>query len=344
MKKKKIQVTAVRPAILAIGIMILTASFVSEAKGQYTISWYTVDGGGGTSTGGQYSLTGTIGQPDAGFSSVGNYGLFSGFWNGWEIETVACDYAVGDRIILLVNNPREAINLPAGTCGTVLCTDSADPQLSVLVSWDGWTGGYSNRDQYCDSPPPHYPNNSAYWMSCSQISLGCTQGYFNRCGVLVAPDPSCFLFQADGGGLYLLDNHYDFTVGDRVRVRGLLTACTSTIVFCHPDGCIKYTIMSGCEGVSCCNPPYSPGNRVRLLISNPRGAVDLVAGKLGTVICCDYDDPDLPVFVSWDGWTNGRNNNEYCDTSVWTYPANSGWWMACDQITSAPILMDGANK
>jgi len=29
---------------------------------QYEISWYTIDGGGGTSSGGLYVLTGTIGQ------------------------------------------------------------------------------------------------------------------------------------------------------------------------------------------------------------------------------------------------------------------------------------------
>jgi hypothetical protein len=47
---------------------------------QYTIDWSTVDGGGGTSTGGVYSVTGTIGQPDAGAMSGGNYALQGGFW------------------------------------------------------------------------------------------------------------------------------------------------------------------------------------------------------------------------------------------------------------------------
>ena len=32
----------------------------------YQIDWFTIDGGGGTSTGGVYSVSGTIGQPDAG--------------------------------------------------------------------------------------------------------------------------------------------------------------------------------------------------------------------------------------------------------------------------------------
>ena len=47
---------------------------------QYTIDWSTVDGGGGTSTGGVYTVTGTIGQPDAGGMSGGDYALQGGFW------------------------------------------------------------------------------------------------------------------------------------------------------------------------------------------------------------------------------------------------------------------------
>jgi len=46
----------------------------------YEISWYKIAGGGGTSTNGSYSLSGTIGQPDAGMMSGSNYTLTGGFW------------------------------------------------------------------------------------------------------------------------------------------------------------------------------------------------------------------------------------------------------------------------
>ena len=47
----------------------------------YSIDWSTIDGGGGTSTGGVYSVSGTIGQPDAGATmSGGNYTVDGGFW------------------------------------------------------------------------------------------------------------------------------------------------------------------------------------------------------------------------------------------------------------------------
>jgi len=51
------------------------------ATAQYAITWHTIDGGGGTSTGGVYSVTGTIGQPDAGATMTGgSYSLTGGFW------------------------------------------------------------------------------------------------------------------------------------------------------------------------------------------------------------------------------------------------------------------------
>src|SRR5438477_1677189 len=52
------------------------------ANAQCAIDWLTVDGGGGTSSGGSFTLTGTIGQPDAGRLSGGNYTLEGGFWPG----------------------------------------------------------------------------------------------------------------------------------------------------------------------------------------------------------------------------------------------------------------------
>ena len=55
---------------------------LSQATGPYEITWSTIDGGGGTSTGGNYTLSGTIGQPDAGMMSGGDYKLVGGFWSG----------------------------------------------------------------------------------------------------------------------------------------------------------------------------------------------------------------------------------------------------------------------
>ena len=53
------------------------------ASAQYALDWFTLDGGGGQSSGGAYTLAGTIGQPDAGASSGGAYTLHGGFWSAF---------------------------------------------------------------------------------------------------------------------------------------------------------------------------------------------------------------------------------------------------------------------
>src|SRR6059036_1881225 len=68
-------------AILLAGLILSITAAAAQAQ-SYTIDWFTIDGGGGTSTGGVYSVSGTIGQPDAGPAmSGGNYSLTGGFWS-----------------------------------------------------------------------------------------------------------------------------------------------------------------------------------------------------------------------------------------------------------------------
>src|SRR5271163_2583119 len=63
--------------VLLLGLLIPGISFAQ----QYSISWYKVAGGGGTATGGVYSVSGTIGQHDAGGPMTGgNYSVTGGFW------------------------------------------------------------------------------------------------------------------------------------------------------------------------------------------------------------------------------------------------------------------------
>jgi hypothetical protein len=55
----------------------------------YAIDWYKVAGGGGmTSTGGTYRVSGTIGQPEAsGAMTGGSYSLTGGFWALYAVQT-----------------------------------------------------------------------------------------------------------------------------------------------------------------------------------------------------------------------------------------------------------------
>ncbi|MCL4790396.1 MAG: hypothetical protein KJ070_27040 [Verrucomicrobia bacterium] len=62
-------------------LVLLLSAFCLSALAQFSIPWHTIDGGGGTSTGGVYSGSGTIGQPDAGGPMTGgSFSLVGGFW------------------------------------------------------------------------------------------------------------------------------------------------------------------------------------------------------------------------------------------------------------------------
>src|SRR5213594_598068 len=56
---------------LVLGCWCLVLLSCCNARAQYSLGWFTIDGGGGTSTGGVYSVSGTIGQPDAGAPMTG---------------------------------------------------------------------------------------------------------------------------------------------------------------------------------------------------------------------------------------------------------------------------------
>jgi len=73
--------------------VLFTALFLSvlcsPAFAQFSIDWFTIDGGGGTSTGGVYSVSGTVGQPDASAQPMtgGNFSLIGGFWALFAVQT-----------------------------------------------------------------------------------------------------------------------------------------------------------------------------------------------------------------------------------------------------------------
>jgi uncharacterized repeat protein (TIGR01451 family) len=62
--------------------LVLILAAATAGAQPYELSWWTVDGGGAmNATGGAYTLSGTIGQPDAGGPYTGApYTLHSGFW------------------------------------------------------------------------------------------------------------------------------------------------------------------------------------------------------------------------------------------------------------------------
>ena len=76
--------------LTCLGLLIVITSVASAQSGSgastplrvgYDLTWNVIAGGGDTSTGGGYSLMGTIGQADTGpLMSGGGYSLAGGFW------------------------------------------------------------------------------------------------------------------------------------------------------------------------------------------------------------------------------------------------------------------------
>jgi len=75
--------------LLALLLPLLAFAWPTLAQSGYDLSWWTVDGGGGTASSGPYTLSGTIGQPDANLLTGGDYTLGGGFWGG---GAVAAEY------------------------------------------------------------------------------------------------------------------------------------------------------------------------------------------------------------------------------------------------------------
>ncbi len=64
---------------LTVSLSLIAATFAVAQD--FDLSWFTIDGGGEMfSTGGDFELRGTIGQPDAGVLSGAEFELSGGFW------------------------------------------------------------------------------------------------------------------------------------------------------------------------------------------------------------------------------------------------------------------------
>ncbi len=69
-------------SLLALALLLGIVWVASAAGRSLTLPWWTVDGGGGESTGSDYTLHGTIGQPEGGTLQGNGYTLEGGFWVG----------------------------------------------------------------------------------------------------------------------------------------------------------------------------------------------------------------------------------------------------------------------
>ncbi len=117
--------------------IILYSSFcLPVAAQQYSIDWYKIAGGGGTSTGSVYSVSGTIGQPDAsGAINGGSYSLTGGFWSIIAVQSL------GAPLLTITYAGNQAIvSWPLSSTGWTLQTNN---NLGTGI-WGNYAGIIAN--------------------------------------------------------------------------------------------------------------------------------------------------------------------------------------------------------
>ena len=88
---------------LALLLILLALTLVAmTTNGTTSLTWFTIDGGGGESVGGEYALSGTIGQPDASSTlEGGDYDLTGGFWGGVALGSMPPIPVIGEMTIYM---------------------------------------------------------------------------------------------------------------------------------------------------------------------------------------------------------------------------------------------------
>ena len=142
--------TGRKPGLL--GLLLWLAPLALPAQ-TYSIDWHKVAGGGGTSTNGPYALTGTIGQPDAGVMSAGNYTLEGGFWN-----TVAAVQTPGAPLLSVARS----------NTAVVVSWPKADPDWKLVYT----TSFVATGTNAWTLVPPPYPTNLADFILIEPVPAG----------------------------------------------------------------------------------------------------------------------------------------------------------------------------
>jgi hypothetical protein len=128
---------------LCSGLVLLVFCLTVRAQ-PYSIDWYKVSGGGGTSTGGVYSVSGTIGQHDAGGPMTGGaYAVTGGFWALYAVQTP------GAPLLTITYFGNQAVvSWPPAVSGWTLQTNN---NLSI-GTWGNYLGTVVNNSVTNSSP------------------------------------------------------------------------------------------------------------------------------------------------------------------------------------------------
>ncbi|HEY4414368.1 MAG TPA: hypothetical protein VGO57_01655 [Verrucomicrobiae bacterium] len=133
--KSPTNITGWRLPKLLLGLVMVHFSLSVLAQ-SYSINWHQIPGGGGTSSGGSFTLSGSIGQHDAGSTmSGGSYQLTGGFWSVVAVQTP------GAPLLTISHSGNQIIiSWPAAATGWTLQTNNN----LTTSSWGNYSGTVVN--------------------------------------------------------------------------------------------------------------------------------------------------------------------------------------------------------
>jgi hypothetical protein len=112
------------------------------------IDWYKVGGGGGQCTDGVYTITGTIGQPDASRAmSDGYYSVTGGFWAIYAVQTAGAPVLSAVRA-----GTNVVVWWDPSVTGWTLQTNVS---LSTPATWGNYKGNVVNNSVTNAAAVPH---------------------------------------------------------------------------------------------------------------------------------------------------------------------------------------------
>jgi Dockerin type I domain len=109
------------------GVALTAFSVASSAGAQNDMEWNSVDGGGAVMTGAGWSLSGTVGQCDAGELAGAGWSFSGGFWPGVPMAACAGDVD-GNGVVDATD-----LALILGAWGPVVAASPADVDGSGSV-------------------------------------------------------------------------------------------------------------------------------------------------------------------------------------------------------------------
>jgi hypothetical protein len=122
-------------SLLLSGLLLFVASDSSAQS--YSIDWFKISGGGDTGAGGNYQISGTIGQSEAGATlSGGRFAMTGGFWS--PISVVQTPGA--PQLSITYAATQAIVSWPLAAIGWILQTNDN----LATPTWGNYLGPVNN--------------------------------------------------------------------------------------------------------------------------------------------------------------------------------------------------------